>query len=61
VSGDQAFAFLGTAAFTAAGQLRYSFDGVNTLVQGNVDASLGADFEILLLGNYTLAASDFVL
>jgi Ca2+-binding RTX toxin-like protein len=61
VTGDQAFAFIGTGAFTAAGQLRYSFDGTNTLVQGNIDAALGVDFEILLLGNQTLVAANFVL
>ncbi len=60
-AGDQAFAFIGTGAFTAAGQLRFSFDGANTLVQGNIDAALGADFEILLTGNQTLLAANFVL
>jgi trimeric autotransporter adhesin len=60
-SGDQAFVFIGTGAFTAAGQLRYSFDGTNTLVQGNVDATLGVDFEILLTGNVTLVAANFIL
>jgi serralysin len=61
VAGDQAFSFMGTSAFTGAGQLRYSFDGTNTLVQGNIDAALGVDFEILLLGNQTLVAANFVL
>jgi serralysin len=60
-AGDQAFAFIGTGAFTAAGQLRFGFDGTNTLVQGNVDAVLGADFEILLTGNQALSAANFVL
>jgi Ca2+-binding RTX toxin-like protein len=61
VTGDQAFSFMGTGAFTGAGQLRYSFNGTNTLVQGNIDAALGADFEILLMGNQTLVAANFVL
>jgi trimeric autotransporter adhesin len=61
IAGDQAFAFIGTGAFTGAGQLRYSFNGTNTLVQGNVDAVLGADFEILLTGNQALLAANFVL
>ena len=60
-AGDQAFAFIGAGAFTGAGQLRFSFDGTNTLVQGNIDAALGVDFEILLMGNHTLAAANFVL
>jgi Ca2+-binding RTX toxin-like protein len=67
--GGQAFSFIGTAAFTAAGQLRYEAvdtdgDLVNdsTLVQGNVNAALAADFEILLK-NYTgiLGSGDFIL
>lgn len=63
VAGNQAFAFLTTegAAFTAAGQLRFEHVDGNTLVQGNVNASLGADFSILLTGTLNLAASDFVL
>jgi Ca2+-binding RTX toxin-like protein len=61
VAADQAFAFVGTGAFTTAGQLRFSFDGANTLVQGNIDAALGVDFEILLTGNQTLLAANFVL
>jgi Ca2+-binding RTX toxin-like protein len=59
--GDQAFAFIGTDLFSSAGQLRYSFDGTNTPVQGNIDAALGSDFEILLTGNVTLVATNFIL
>ncbi len=51
LSGNQDFVFIGTAAFSAAGQIRAVSDGGgNTLVQGNVNSSLGADFEILLIG-----------
>lgn len=60
-SGDQAFSFIGTGAFTAAGQLRYTTSGGNTIIQGNVDASLGADFEIELVGTVALVATNFVL
>ncbi len=42
IAGDQAFAFIGNAAFSAAGQLRFFFEGPNTVVEINVDASLGA-------------------
>ena len=70
--GDQAFsATIGTAgaAFTAAGQVRYEYidtDGIggadSTLIKGNVNAGLTADFEILLQG-YTgpIVATDFIL
>lgn len=62
VSGNQAFAWLGTAsAFTAAGQLRYAQVGGNTIIYGNTDADSAAEFEIQLTGNITLSASDFFL
>jgi Ca2+-binding RTX toxin-like protein len=55
--GDQRFHFTGTHDFTGAQQVRYEHvdtngDGVvdSTLVQGNVNADLGADFEIMLKG-----------
>ena len=60
--GNQAFSFIGTAAFSnTAGELRYSFNGTDTVVQGDIDGGGSADFEIVLSGNVTLAASDFVL
>ena len=65
----QAFTFIGTAAFTGAEQVHYfqiDTDGIGgvdaTLIQGNVNNTLTADFEILL-HNYTgpLVAGDFNL
>ena len=65
----QAFHFVGTESFSAAAQVRYGevdTDDVvgvdSTLIQGNVNADLAADFEILLK-NYTsgLTAGDFNL
>jgi serralysin len=57
------FTFLSTAgaAFTAAGQLRYVQAGGLTILEGNVNANLGADFQIELTGTHTLAASNFTL
>lgn len=53
------------AAFTAAGQLHYHYEGTGaneiTLIQGNRDANLASDFEIELIGHVTLTAADFVL
>lgn len=46
VSGNQAFAYIGSAAFTAAGQLRYS----GGLLQGSIDADSAVEFEIQLVG-----------
>ncbi len=60
--GNQAFTFIGTNAFSStAGELRYSFNGTDTVVQGDIDGGGSADFEIVLSGNVTLAAADFVL
>ncbi|BCH33357.1 hypothetical protein MesoLjLc_52870 [Mesorhizobium sp. L-8-10] len=64
-SGNQAFAFLGTAAFTGAGQLRYVQEGsgatAKTILWGNVDAGLSADFHVEFKGHLALTAGDFVL
>jgi Ca2+-binding RTX toxin-like protein len=63
LSGDQAFTFIGSAAFTqAAAQLRQKGDGAgNTIIEGDVQGDGVADFQILLKGAYTLTGSDFVL
>ncbi|CUS33710.1 hypothetical protein COMA1_11303 [Candidatus Nitrospira nitrosa] len=44
--GDQAFTYIGSGAFSAAGQLRYA----GGLLQGDVDGNGVADFEIQLVG-----------
>jgi Ca2+-binding RTX toxin-like protein len=61
VAGNQAFAFIGTAAFTALGQLHYVQVGGTTIIEGNTTGGLGADFQIQLAGTHTLVAGDFVL
>ncbi|WP_207103033.1 MJ1477/TM1410 family putative glycoside hydrolase [Paracoccus shandongensis] len=63
-AGNNAFTFLGTAAFTADsdnGGLRYVHRGGNTIVQGSTDNDTAPEFEIELTGLHTLAASDFIL
>ncbi|MGE3941982.1 MAG: hypothetical protein AB7H90_08785, partial [Alphaproteobacteria bacterium] len=57
LAGDQAFDFIESAAFTAAGQLRYS----GGVVQGSTDADASAELEILLVGSPVLVAADLVL
>jgi hypothetical protein len=61
--GDQAFSFIGTNVFTAAGQARFFADGAgNTIVEGNADNNLGADFQIELHAFAAqLQAGNFVL
>jgi Ca2+-binding RTX toxin-like protein len=61
--GNQTFTFIGSAAFSGAGQLRFETDSLgNTIVQADVDGNLTADFEILLQ-SYTagLSRDDFLL
>jgi len=60
-SGNQAFSFIGGKAFTAEGQVRAFFDGVNTIVQVNTAGAAGAESEIALSGPVTVTAGDFML
>lgn len=60
--GDQAFQFIGTAAFSnTAGELRYEVVDGNTYVYGDTNGDGAADFMILLAGSYSLTAGDFVI
>ncbi|HYI39635.1 MAG TPA: calcium-binding protein [Allosphingosinicella sp.] len=60
--GDQAFTFVGSAAFTGtAGELRTFFDGVDTWAQGDINGDAVADFDIRFDGSVSLAGSDFIL
>jgi Ca2+-binding RTX toxin-like protein len=61
VAGNQAFTFIGTAAFTALGQLHFVQVGGTTIIEGNTTGGLGADFQIELTGTHALVAGDFVL
>lgn len=63
LTGNQAFAFIGTSAFSAPGQIRYFTDATagTTTIQGSNDADTTLEFSILLTGVRTMAAADFVL
>jgi Ca2+-binding RTX toxin-like protein len=62
VSGDQAFSFIGGAAFSgAAGELRTFFDGVDTWIQGDINGDSAADFDVRFDGAVTLVSTDFLL
>ncbi|MGK9170367.1 M10 family metallopeptidase C-terminal domain-containing protein [Inquilinus limosus] len=62
VAGNQAFSFIGTAAYTGvAGQLRYAVSGGVTTVAGDVNGDKVSDFHITLTGSIALVAADFVL
>ena len=64
VVGNQAFSFIGTAAFSGiSGQLRITLKGTTTIVSGDVNGDSIADFRIALLNVNDLAnltAIDFV-
>ncbi|MEH2062748.1 MAG: hypothetical protein V7K50_10765 [Nostoc sp.] len=57
IAGNQAFTFIGTRAFSAPGQVRYS----GGILQANIDRNLSADFEIQLVGAPQLLASDIIV
>lgn len=61
-AGDQAFVFIGTAAFSQrAGELNFILIGPDAQVAGDVDGDGFADFKIKLLGVQDVVAEDFVL
>lgn len=62
LAGNQAFTFIGTAAFTGvAGQLRYSVTGGAMIVEATVNADTIADFSIRLMAETVLAVDDVIL
>ena len=60
-SGDQAFSFIGSGAFTALGQLHYKKMGGVWLLEGNCAGDTTADFSIEIRNGFTLQPNDFVL
>ena len=48
VADNQDFTFIGTAAFTAPGQINWFTNGTDTFIQLNTDADLAADGTIQL-------------
>lgn len=61
LAGDQAFAFIGGGAFTAAGQLRFEQRGGKTVVIGEVTGDGIGDLAIRLTGPHALTVGQFVL
>jgi Ca2+-binding RTX toxin-like protein len=57
---DNAFEFIGTAAFSASGQVRYLVSNGQTIIQVNQDGG-SVDMEIALSGTHSLTAGDFIL
>lgn len=62
VAGNQAFAFIGAAAFSGvAGELRFEVRNGETLLMGDIDGDKIADGYIRVDTNHPLVAGDFVL
>lgn len=62
LTGDQAFKFIGTAAFhDKAGELRYLIKSGDTLIQGDINGDGNADFTITIDASLTLKSGDFIL
>ena len=50
VAGNQDFTFIGTAGFTAPGQINWFTNGTDTFIQLNTNADLAADAIVQLNG-----------
>jgi Ca2+-binding RTX toxin-like protein len=65
IGGNQAFSFIGTAAFTASGQVRVVDSGADVILQFNTNANtVTVEMEILIQGianPASLTAADFIL
>ncbi len=58
---NNAFSFIGTAAFSGAGQLRYSADTLATLIEADLNGDGSADFALALTGAFALTSASFLL
>lgn len=59
---DNAFKFVGMAAFSgAAGELRYLNSGGNTFLEFDLNGDRAADYVIEVKGDFDLTSSDFIL
>lgn len=61
VADDQAFTFIGTATFSAAGQLRFEVSGGGLTLYASTDTDTFAEFSLRLEGVTTIDAGAFVL
>jgi serralysin len=57
IAGDQAFSFIGSKAFSGAGQLKFS----NGVLSGDVNGDKVSDFQVNVSGLSALAKTDFYL
>ena len=57
IGGNQAFTFIGSAQFSAPGQIRYS----GGIIEGSIDGDQSAEFQIRLIGAPQLVSTDLIL
>jgi hypothetical protein len=60
-AGQQHFSFIGTGAFTAAGQINWFTDGHDTFIELNTDADADPEAMIRIQGVHTAEAAWFNL
>jgi serralysin len=62
-NGNQAFQFIGTEAFSEAGQIRTYSDDVNgwTIIEGSTDTDFLSEFRIIINNHFQITAADFLL
>ena len=61
LAGDQAFSFIGSAAFSAPGQVRVNLGTANTVISVNLTGNAGSEMRIVLQGLQTVDATDLLL
>jgi serralysin len=63
ISGMQKFGFIGTSAFSAAGQIRFVYNATSKggMVYASNDADTDAEFAVTLAGVSNLTEADFIL
>ncbi|MEH6522035.1 beta strand repeat-containing protein [Sulfitobacter sp.] len=61
LAGNQSFTFVGSAALSGAGQVRFAQNGTDGFVLADVDGDGNADLNIILLGVTSLSEDDFIL
>lgn len=60
-SGNQEFDWIGSSSYSSSGQLRYSYDGGDTIISGNTDTDTSSEFSLRIDGRFKPIDDDFIL
>ena len=52
--------FIGAAAFSAEGQIRFSNSGGHTFIDINTSGTTGVEMRIDIVGSFTMTGADFI-